>query len=141
MRHVVNDQDDDQDEVSIMNGIYTAGIQFNENELDAVLMDMSIETKLTLEQQRAVVVVLLTAFSLATALTDEKVFKQSISELNDSISKDDQIIEFLFDFGSALAQELYEDLELLSSRAAIFKRRAFDFLRLVSQTERGCISQ
>jgi hypothetical protein len=108
-----------------------SAIQFDESELDHTIEDLNISSDLSIEGQRSLAAYSLIAFSMAMAIRDEGQYLIALGELGDMPEHDDEL-QFLSEFGRALALDLECELEGTSSEMPIFIRRANEFLNSVN---------
>lgn len=101
-------------------------IRFDQAELDRAIQELAVPSLLAPPTQRTLAAYLLTAFSMAMALSDSDLYNQSLDELGDSPSDPDEVL-FFCEFGRALATDLTQELEGMPA-LAIFNERANELI-------------
>lgn len=103
-----------------------AHIRFDEAELDRTIQELAVPSLLAPPTRRTLAAYLLTAFSMAMALSDSDLYNQSLDELGDPPSDPDEVL-FFREFGRALAADLTQELEGMPA-LEIFNERASELI-------------
>lgn len=99
-----------------------SSVIFDEDDLDATLAEMGVQTDLAIEQQRLIAARSMLVFSCAAAVRDEDQFEALVADVPEIPCVDDRQLQFSAQFSAALASELRRQLGD-SDEGRIFQRR------------------
>ena len=84
-------------------------IEYDMADLDAALVELAIDTPLSLEMQRSLASRVLLTSSLAAAISSDEAYEAAVAELGD-LPEDPDHLEFFGNFSRGLAQDMRDGM-------------------------------
>lgn len=97
-------------------------IQYDVADLDAALVELAIETTLSIETQRSLAGRVLLTSSLAAAISDEAEYEAAVAELGD-LPVEVEHLEFFIAFTRGLVQDMREGMGDEGAQIKVLTRR------------------